>query len=258
MEKGKNNKMGKRGQIAIYVIIAVIIVVGFLVFLFMRERFVPVPSVEVDLKSGIEKCVRDSVNEATDIMLPQGGFIEPKNYKLFNKTKITYLCENAGNYKPCINQHPMLINEINNEILIYAEPKIENCINNLIFALKRKNYEIKSEKTNISISMTKGKIIVDVEKKIIASKGETKISFDKFLIEITNPAYDLINVAIEIVNNEAKYCSFEYTGYMMMYPEIDIRLYVTSDSVKLYSLKDISSGKKMNFAVRGCVIPVGF
>jgi len=250
--------MDKRGQVAIYVIIAIAIVGIVVAFLFLRERFAPSLSVEIDLKSGIEKCVSDSVNEGLEIMLPQGGFIEPKNFRVFNKTKISYLCYVDGNFKPCINQHPVLTREVSEEVKSYIMPRIENCIETLTKELEKRGNKIEGGDMGIRVNLVKGKVVVEIDKKIVVEKLESKKVYDGFKIEVMHPVYEMLMVAEDIVNSEIEYCSFEYTGYMLMHPEIDIRLYVTSYSEKIYTLKDNISGKTMKFAIRGCVIPAGF
>ena len=250
--------MNKRGQVAIYVIIAIAIVVIVLAFVFLKERLAPVQTIEVDLKSGIEKCVNDKVNEALDVMLPQGGFIEPKNFRVFNKTKISYLCYIEGSFKPCVNQHPVLTKEVSEEIKSYIKPRVENCIETLTKELEKRGNKIESGDMEMNVSLTRGKVIVDINKDIVVEKGESRKVYEGFKIEVMHPVYEMLMVAEEIVNSEIEYCSFEYTGYMMMNPWVDIRLYVTSYSEKIYTLKDNKTGKTMKFAIRGCVIPAGF
>ena len=62
---------------------------------------------------------------------------------------------------------------------------------------------------------------------------------------------------MEISNQEAKYCYFEYVGYMLLYPKMDIEKFAMSDSTKIYTLKDKKSDKEMNIAIRSCAIPPG-
>ncbi|HLC52957.1 MAG TPA: hypothetical protein VJK03_00280, partial [Candidatus Nanoarchaeia archaeon] len=64
-------------------------------------------------------------------------------------------------------------------------------------------------------------------------------------------------VAIEISSQEAKYCYFEYVGYMILHPEFDIQKTALSDSTKIYTIKDIRTEEVMRIATRSCAIPPG-
>ena len=205
----------------------------------------------------IEKCVQDSVNAAVERMLPQGGFLNPTSYKIYNDTNVSYICLNKGYFVPCTNQHPMLINEMKNEIYNYINPRVEQC-----FASMKKEYEkmrwvVELGNMNLTIEMAPGRIFVDIEREIRATKNEVTSTFEGVDIEVINPAYDLANIAIDIANNEAKYCSFEYVGYMVLYPTWDIRIFTLSDYTKIYTIKDKATGKKMNIAIRSCAMPPG-
>lgn len=250
----KNNK---KGQVTIWVIVAIVIV-GMIILFFALRRLPQLPAKEVfEPQQYIEKCAKDSVNEAVGQMLPQGGFLEPKSFKLYNRTKITYLCENAGYFRPCIQQHPMFINEMGKEILGYIEPRMENCFESMKKDVEDRKGSVEMEKMNLSVSMAPGRIFVDVERKTRVTEGGSTKAYNSFNAEVLSPLYNLANVAIEIANNEAKYCYFEYVGYMILHPGLDIRKFMLSDSTKLYFIKDKQTGETMNIAIRGCAIPAG-
>lgn len=255
--EGKMQRENKRGQMILWVIIAIVIVVVIILIFFMKikneiitpERFTP--------QSFIQKCVRDSVLEATKIMMPQGGFINPENYVLYQNDKVEYLCQNIGNYKTCIMQHPALFNEEKQEIKDYILPEIESCFSNLKLERKSAGETIDYGPMILEVSLVPKKIIVDIERKTTITKNEDVFTFNNYKTVIDSPLYDLINVATDIANNEAKYCYFEYDGYMILHSWVDIKKFAMSDSTKIYTIEDKQSGDKFNMAVRGCAIPAG-
>src|SRR3989344_3008285 len=106
-KRGENNK---RGQVTIYVIIAIFIIAIILFLLLLIKQkgldiILPKPSIQTPSEY-IEKCARDSAQEAIEIMLPQGGYLNPENYRIYNKNKVAYLCYNHNFYQPCITQEP--------------------------------------------------------------------------------------------------------------------------------------------------------
>lgn len=251
--------MNKEGQIAIWVIIAVMIVAA-IIFLFALRRS---PTAEIPEETNpqlfIQKCIRDNVNEVVGEMLPQGGFVEPVNYKLYNNTKVSYLCLNRGYYYPCVNQHPMLLNEMKKEIEDNIKLKVDTCYSILKLQFEQRAYDVSMENTPVSldVELKPGRIDVNVGKKVTLTKGDSVTSFDKFDVAIQSHTYELGSLAVEIANQEATYCNFEYVGYMTLYPEFKIRREARSDGTRIYILEDKRTRERMQFAVRGCVTPQG-
>lgn len=247
----------KKGQMTIWVIVAVVIVVMIIIFFVIRQGPKLITGIETNPKLFIEKCVRDSAYEATEIIIPQGGLINPENFKLYNKKKVAYLCENIGNYHPCINQHPVFISEIEREIKEYAEPKIRQCFDDLKKEIEKGKKAISLGEMSFDVELAPNRIYLDLKRETVISRGDESTRIDDFSTRIINPLYDIANVAIDIANNEAKYCYFEYVGYMILYPKFRIGKTVMSDSTKIYTIIDIDSGKEMNIAIRSCAVPPG-
>jgi hypothetical protein len=249
---------GKKGQMTLWIVVAILFV-GLMVFVFIALKKQPemLPQKQEDPVSKIDLCTKNAVYEALDKMLPQGGFIEPKNYKVYSRTNISYLCLNEGSFNPCIMQHPAFLSEIKEELYNHINPKVDECFTQMkeMFESENKKLEIGAQKLNISFA--KGKIFVITERKTMLAENEKTQTFEVFKSEINSPLYDLAKVAIEIANQEAKYCSFEYVGYMNLYPKFKITKTLAADSTKIYSIKDISSNKQMNIAIRSCTIPAG-
>lgn len=253
-------RKNKRGQVAIWVIVAIVIVVGIGFFIFVKSK-TSNPQIyvvdEMNPKQFIERCTRNAVEEALDKMIPQGGFVEPKNFKLYEGIKVEYLCQNIGNYNPCINQHPMFINEMTLEVDNYTTPKIEECFVSLREELEKKAARVEMGSLEVDVSFAPDLVFVNIDRKLKIEKEESVVNFDDFKVSYANPVYDLGLIASEIASQEAKYCYFEYVGYMILYPEISIEKTSMSDSTKIYSISDKKSGKELNIAIRSCAIPAG-
>jgi len=254
-----DNKIEKRGQIAIWVIIAILIVVGIVFLIFINRKPVlsdPAESIN-NPNSYISKCAREFTYEAVDLMLPRGGFIEPENVKLYNGINVTYLCDNIGYYKTCINQHPALLNELKKEIHDYIYPKVDECFNELKRQEEKRNSKVNLGEMYLSVGFAPDRIYIDLNRELKIDKNGEEIKYDKFNVEIKSPLYDLANVANEIASQQAKYCYFEYVGYMILYPRFLINVFSMDDSTRIYTIHDKYSGKEINIAIRGCAIPPG-
>ena len=249
----------KRGQMTIWIIVAIAILVFIiLLFIFQRKLNVPViEKVEEDPKGFISNCVKKYVQESIDIMLPQGGFIKPEHTKMYNGLNVSYLCYNAGNYNPCINEHPLLINEIKEEMKNYIIPRVGQCFEDYKIEIEKREGQVSLGAMNLDIELAPDRIFVSIDKDVNLRIKEQSYNYNEFDIVIINPIYDLSRLAMEIASQEAKYCYFEYAGYMILYPEFKIKRDVLSDSTEIYTLQDKKSRKEMNIAVRSCAIPPG-
>ncbi len=260
--KGKYIKMSKRAQLTVYVIIAIAIVAGIAALLIATNRFPAIPiGKEPVPENFIGSCVEKNINDAIEIMLPQGGFIAPSDYKIYDDKRVAYLCKHEGYYQPCINQHPVLITEMKAEVLDYSYPKISECFEEMKKALESRQSKVEMsemKESDVMIDFLPGKIRVDINRTVKITKTDATRTIDGFKINIENPVYDIANVANEIASQEAKYCYFEYVGFMLLYPRFDIRKFAMSDPTKIYTIKDKSYSVPMNIAIRSCAIPPGF
>ena len=247
----------KKGQVVIWVIIAMALVGSMILFFTLERKPTILNGQDFSPESFIQGCSEKAVNEAVDLMLPQGGFVSPNNTILFNNINVAYLCENQGFYKSCINQHPALINELRSEIKKYIMPKIENCFSNLKSDVERKNSDITLGNMEIDVNLGPNRVILNIDRKVTISKDSETKTFENFEINVINSIYDIANVAIEIASQEAKYCYFEYVGYSVLHTRFGIRKTSDSNSNKIYTIKDKYSDKEMNIAIRSCAIPPG-
>ena len=252
-------KIKKRGQLAIWVIIAIAFVASIILFFFFERRIVTTVGTdkEFEIESFIDECAKKYMNEAVDMMLQKGGFIEDENTKLYNGINVSYLCKNLGNYNPCVNQHPMLINELGNEIKNYIETRIDFCFDDFRLEIEKRKGNVNYGNIDVDVKLGEDRIYLTINKDATIRKDDVVQNFDKFEVEIINPIYNLANIAIEIASQEAKYCYFEYVGYMILYPRYDIKKNAMSDSTKIYTIKDKQTKKEMNIAIRSCAIPPG-
>lgn len=257
MAKKINLFCNKKAQIALWVILAVLIFALLLLLLFNRPKPAIISQDLTNPQPIIESCARKTLSDALTIMMPQGGFLEPQNYKLYKNQKVTYLCENIGYYEPCINQHPAFLEEVKEELLKYAEDNLDFCFENVKKELEERNTQVSLGEMKLDIEMAPNKVLLKIDRKMTLNKDQSAVEIKNFEVNLAHPAYNLIMVANEIASQESKYCYFEYLGYMLLYPQYDIRKIILSESTKIYSIRDIKSNQELKIAIRGCAIPAG-
>jgi hypothetical protein len=238
----------------------ILVVIGRVLFFFLkRERIVNIvkPSMPSP-KQEIEKCVKNSVEEAVSIMLPQGGYINPDNYYLYQNNKVEYLCYTNKYYFSCINQEPLYTESLEEEIHNYIEPKIKDCFYSLTKEYEDKGYDVVGGDMGLDVELRPKQIIINMDKKLTISREEAE-SYDKFKFKINSPLYNLGVVAQEIANQEAKYCNFAYLGYSLLYPfEIEKKQVGSGETISdIYIIKDKTTEKELLIGIRSCAMPGG-
>jgi len=250
----------KRGKVTIWVIVAVAIVavIGFIFFISGRPTLIS--GAQINPNSYIDTCMKDAAAEALEKMLPQGGFVDANgNSKMHDDIDVSYLCYTSSYYFPCINQHPAYLNELKNEIVNYVQPRTEQCFNDMKTAMEKQGYSVTFDSpVSLDAEIMPEKVRVSAARKMSAAKQGTTQAYSDFEAEIPSSLFELANVAVKIVNDEAQYCTFGYVGYMAAYPQFDIQLDRMSDSTKIYTIKDLDTNNEMNIAIRGCASAPGF
>lgn len=252
IRKDKN----RRGQVTIFIIIALIIVVAIvLIFVIWRKPTISI-SPFADPSAYIEKCAKEATEEAISILAKQGGDIKPEGSVMYKSKNITYLCYNANYYTPCINQRPLLIEHIEKEITSYIEPKMRECFVSLKEELGKKGYEVSTGEMKIETELQTKKVVVTIDREFEMTKQDTR-KFEQFSAQLSHPIYELAEIAMEIANQEARYCNFDILGFMIIYPEYNVEKFRTGNSDTIYTLKEIATEKEFTFAIRSCVMPAG-
>lgn len=248
-EKMKN----KKGQVAIFVIVAIVIVASILLFFFLRKTPVGVGEATFNPEQYIKQCIEPSITKITDEILPHGGFQNPSNFKVYNHTNVEYLCKTDEDYTKCVDIHPMFISEISNEIKEYITPIADSCFESFESAMEKRGASVEMDnKREIVVLMTLGKVFVTINQNIKITEKENSETFEKVEFNVASPIYNLASVAIDIANEEERYCTFDDIAYMGHNRDVTINSFMMSDSTRIYTIKDKESGKIMNTAIRSC------
>lgn len=252
--------MLKRGQVAVFVIIALVIVFSIVLFFFLRRNVKVGVEEEFNPQSFIRTCAKQAVQQALEIIMPQGGVIEPSNYKLYNGNKVEYLCYTNRYYQPCVNQQPLYLTSVEDEIEKFVKPKIDECFFNLEQETNKKGYSFEQSGNGLKVSLEEGEVVVGIDREVIYGK-ENKENVNDFNYQFTSRIYDLAKVAREIANQEAQFCNFNTASYSVTYPDFDIEkknIGFRDSASSIYVIKDKRTQEVLNIAIRSCEIPPGF
>lgn len=250
--------MNKRGQVTVFVIVGIVIVVSvFLVFYFLGDNIRRQTEVETvfdesslePLQDYVGDCVEKYGNEAIDLVLKQGGMINPIVYYTYQGNKINYLCY-TGDFSSCENKHPFVDKLIENEIKKYLLDKVPGCID--LSNLRSAGYDVQGGTFNLNVNLLDYSAIADVYYPITISKGNTQITESRFVKEFEVPLGKFSEVAQEIVDEEILFGRSFNQIYEENNDGVTVILFSVG-STKIYNVKIRNYDKGFSFAVRGWV-----
>jgi hypothetical protein len=247
----------KRGQLAIFVIVALVIIGVILVLLLYPGRgpIIPRPT-EISPESYLRDCIKPELTPAINVLSKQGGYLNPEGYLQYQGEKIKYLCYTAEYYVPCVVQQPMIKEHFESELKSILNPKMQECLQNLIKEYKKRGYSASVSGSETNITIMPKKIVIDFIAPITITKDTTH-TFRDFKIEINSEMYGLLLIADNIVEYEAVFGDSEITNYVSYYPDLTPKKFVLSDGSKIYTLTNIITNESFRFATRGLTFAPG-
>jgi hypothetical protein len=254
-----NQRWNRRGQVTIFIIIAIIIVAGaLLVYSFfpdIQKNFgLTVQSPQQFIQSCIEGEIRDSVG----LLSSQGGSLEPQHYILYNDEKIEYLCYTNEFYKNCVMQQPLLKEHIESEILGKINTDVDKCFSSLKASYEGRGYNVAMTSGKKTIELLPQKVISTFNYSLTLTKGEDVQRYNSFNVVVNNNLYELIAIGNSILGWETTYGDSETTTYMNYYHNLKVEKKIQGDGTTIYILTDRNTEDKFQFASRSVVMPPGY
>ena len=252
-------EMDKRGQITIFIIIAIAIV-GLIAFLFLipggPKLFQKGELIPTDYLS---ECVEDDLREAVELLAKNGGYREMDGSVSYLGDEIKYLCYSSEYFQPCSVQQPFIKNKFENELEELLRPKAEECAKSLIQEFGRRGYSISSQKTpSVNVSTIPSKIRVEFFTPMTITKEGSSQIIEKYDAELDSEMYNLLFIASSIIDFEATFGDSETTNYMAYYPDLKIEKTKLSDESTIYILTNVVTEEEFRFASRSYAWAPGY
>ncbi len=248
-----NLAISKRSQVTLFIIIAIVIVAGLLVyFLWIGPTYVS-PSGKLQF----EKCVKEVIEKNIEKLGINGGFVNPEFTILYQDEEIPYLCYTNLYYEPCINQMPFLINNFANNLKEMSEDEIWACYEAGLKELKRQGYEVIEGDKNLEIELNPNRVNVIIDAPVVLG-GEGSQKFTRFNIAVDSRIYEMTALATSIIQFETRYGDSDTTSMMTLYPNYRFDKFKQGDGTTIYIIEDKDYGNKFQFASRSLVFPPGY
>ena len=254
--RGVNNQ---RGQVTIFIILALVIVVmGVLIYAFL-PRLTSTSSLESENPAYyLESCMSQYVSDGVEALSLNGGILEPESYFLYEDNTIAYFCYNQD-YKLCITQEPFIEKKFEEELKNYLAPHLDSCFSALEDNFDSNGYNVGLDRSSndFSVEVLPERILLRIDSELRLSKDSTQ-TYESFDIFYNNNIYQLLSLTKTIINQEAKFGDADTWLYMMAYKDLKIQKLKQSDDTKIYILENKNTGQNFQFASRSLAWPAGY
>lgn len=254
MTKKNMKRDDKKGQVTIFIIIALLIVSGILVyFLWLGPTYVSPTGSGLQ----VENCMNDVIKESVIVLGKQAGYVKPELSYAYQGEKVPYLCYTNLYLQPCVNQNPFIKNNFEEQLTLATKDKIYKCFDNSLNELQRKGYEVSGSARNLTITIDSGKILAELDAPVVLSRDAAN-KFTTFKAEVSSQLYEVLMISTSIIQQESKYGDSDIDTLRLYYPNYDINKMKVEDGTTIYSVTDKSSNTEFQFATRSYAWPAGY
>lgn len=264
MRKEGENSVGKtwnsRGQVTMFIIIAIVIVgVAVLIYFLSSNKVTSTDSgLNTNNPNGfIQTCLQDEIQTTIDTISAQGGSLSPQNFFLYQGDKLDYLCYTNEYYKTCSVQQPLLKQHIESQIQTQIKDEVASCFDALKKSYEDKGYTAQLQAGTTKVELLPKRVVTTMSYVLTVTKSNTE-RYDSFNIVLNNNLYELVSIANSIVDWESTYGDAETTTYMDYYKDLKVEKHKQNDGTTVYIITDRNTGSSFQFASRSVAWPPGY
>lgn len=264
--------MNKRGQVAAFIIIGIVIVAIILIFLFLRKDITPPNPVinwEENPEEYLENCVNEYVEQSFKRLFEHNFYVYSSPEKTINFSypsgyerqgyfeNVPYYCYTEGNYLYCEILEPDFVHHLEEEVKNLILSGKDECFESFEENLKRNGFgTIFGREKNFDVELVPGVFRTNVTRDVRIKKADKEERFEEFEFEFRTKAYDFAILVQEILRQESLWCNSKTEDLMRVYPWAEIEEYETGYQITIYRISDKETGDEIMFALRNCVLSV--
>ncbi|MCA9485276.1 MAG: hypothetical protein KC506_00330 [Nanoarchaeota archaeon] len=249
--------MKKRGQVSLFVILAIVIVALIVLTFIFYPRIESFIGSEDSPNTFLKRCIEPAIQESVETLSKQGGYANPEGFILYKGERVKYLCYTAQYYIPCYVQQPLLRAHFENELENLIEDKANECVGEMRSYYDERGYQISGglePEANVKVNLNN--IAVNLELDLALTKDTTR-RYDNIEFGYDSQMYSLLMTAVSIIDFESTYGDSETLDYVRYYPNLKIGKYKLGDGSTVYELEDVRTGEMFTFASRSLAWPGG-
>jgi hypothetical protein len=228
--------IGKRGQLTIFIIVAIVLVVAVAIFFIFRGSLIKseIPKDMDPLYTSFLGCIEEDTMTGIDLAETQGGYVYIPELELgssympfssqlnFLGNPVPYWYYVSGNNIQK-EQVPSL-NEIQNELSAFLEKKIKDC---KLEAFYQDGFEVKFGEPKANIKIEDKLVTVNLEMPLSITKGNESVVATKHKVSINSELGGLYKASKKIYDYE------QSSLFLENYAVDTMRIYAPVDGVEL-------------------------
>lgn len=254
----------KKGQLTIFIIIAVVIVAGVVIFLLVSDKgkgiINRISGSEFDIQGDLKTCIENNkaIKEKISTITSQGGSFEPQASYMYKSQKYEYLCYTNQDLQTCMMQQPAILTNVENEINKQIKPEVKKCFESTKSKLENRGYDVSLDVVESSVEFIPENLNIKSDTSLSATRGDERKIYNDFEFKMPSKLYELIMISTSILNFEARYGDSDPNIYMTLYPEIKVEKQKQTDGTTLYFISNRDTKEQFNFASRSLAFPEGY
>lgn len=250
----KTMQQNKKGQVTIFIFLAILIVGAILAYIFYLEpTFISQNSANLKIESCISDLLEDNLQELGNT----AGLINPTFTYKYNGENITYLCYTNENYKTCTVQNPFPEKTFEDNLAKLTQEQISFCYSDSLEDLRKKGYDVPDQVPEFQLELQPGKIITSFEGGVTITK-EASQTIGELKVETASQIYDQLMIATSILQQEVQFGDSDVTYIMQLYPQYTIDKLKQGDGTTVYIITDKQTKFKYQFASKSLPWPPGY
>ena len=256
-----NINSNKRGQVTLFIIVAIVIVVIGALIYFLYPRITSSSTFDVENPERfIQDCVEDDLRILVKDLAMHGISLDPTEpFAWYDTEKIQYLCYTPNYGEVCTRSPLFLITEFQDQISENIKLKVDSCFDSLEEAYASKGYIVDSKRSSGQINtkiLPQQTILELVKYEITVSKG-TSQKYNSFNILLNNNLYELLVVSSKILEDEVRFGEADRLKYMLATLDLNITASEYSEGTNIYIVESKKTKEKFQFASRSLVSQPG-
>ena len=249
--------MGKKGQVTLFVILAIVIVVaGVLIYSFLPKMKSSTSSQE-NPSTYIQSCVSGPLINYSHVIAKNGGTLKPDHSFVYLGQPVDYLCYTNKYFTPCTVEKPMLVSIYTNQLTNSINSTINSCFDSLVKDYQKKGYSVNLNKKGYDVKVLMNQIFVTANYTLTVSKAGNSQTYNSFNIIANSNIYQLLSIAYNIVNWETIYGDADVNVYMDFNPDVKLQKVRQENGTKVYVIDDRNTKEEFRFATRSLVMAPG-
>ena len=246
--------MNKRGQVTIFVIIGIALIILILLIIFLRNKvYIGTASTEnleaqfPQIQQHIEECLIEVAEPRIRQMARQGGFINvvEATFRDYNNFPVHYLCFNIQDQPNCRSRF-LTLQQMEEELSQFIKDDLEReCLN--VQAFDKLGFTLNEGSLEIDASIGQDTVVIEATKPITLSKGEASAEESIFTSTVDLPLGRLYEASRDIVDAEALLGNFDTLLYSVIKTQLTGKPYIIQklqpypDKIYIMKIKDIPS-----------------